>query len=239
MKILKISLSIALFLLVINSCSTVQRTACPSFKGKGEVRSAKHSTKTSWKLDFKQVSALNNKRHKRSLKNNLTSLTPLSGKNQIEALEQIPVLPNPNPQENRYLAFSTDGSESSNSVNTQNVIPVQKIENKHSFRENVRKAVKNRSGASNLKNSLLPDDSLGDININALLGFIFSLLGLLVFPLLLPVGIVFSIIGLNQTKGAGKGSGRDLAWAGLIIGIFGVLVYAAIIALYIFLLTTF
>lgn len=52
-------------------------------------------------------------------------------------------------------------------------------------------------------------------NTNAILGFVFTLLGILIWPFLI-LGLIFSIIGLNDAKKMG-GKGKGLAKAGIII----------------------
>ncbi|MBP6312589.1 MAG: DUF4190 domain-containing protein [Flavobacteriales bacterium] len=65
-----------------------------------------------------------------------------------------------------------------------------------------------------------PQESVGGLNIFALLGFIFAF----IFPL---AGLVLSIIGLNKTRGGGNGHG--LALAGLIISIVFLAIYGVVV----------
>lgn len=75
-----------------------------------------------------------------------------------------------------------------------------------------------------------------DINIFAILGFVFSILGILLlvllgFPFFMALlGIIFSAIGLAQIN-KGKGKGKAFAIVGLILGIITILLFWAVIVL--------
>lgn len=232
MKILKIFLILYLFLAVLNSCNTVQHTACPSFNGRGDMRGSKHVAKASrLNFNFKHSSNFKKKHYNRIVKNNLADLNPISAKSNLETFEGTPGLDNPNFQENNFRTGSTDQLGINYTISTEKGIPVRDFESSQSYPDKVSEAVAVKSLKRKSPKRLFAFIADDDINLNAIIGFVFILLGFIAFPGFFIVGVIFCAIAIDQKKGEGKGSGTDLAWAGLIIGMAGILLSVAIIAL--------
>lgn len=252
MKILKISLILYLFLAILTSCNTVHRTACPTFNGKGDMRGFKHATNTKWNLDIKHVNAFKNKRH---LNSKLSDLTPISEKNQIITFEKIPDLPKPDLQENKYNGPRSEEPANDLSVSAGGDTSDYKIGKKDLLKELAKKLLTNKSIKNKENKGLVEDEPFDGPNTKALLSLVFSVLGLILFAvsftlnstlpyLIFPLGFLFSVIAvvlsnmaIKEMKGSKKG--KIMAWAGLIIGVAGILAVILTIILIVFLIALF